>query len=62
MEEETWKRNLGGGIVVEESWRRNSEEESRKRNLVGEIIEEKSGRKNPGRGIEERNHGEIIEE
>ena len=35
MEEESWRRNHGGGIMEEESWRRNQEEG---------IMEELSGR------------------
>ena len=45
MEEESWRRNHGGGIMVEESWRR--------RNHGGGIMEEESWRRNHGGIMEE---------
>ena len=48
MEEESWRRNHGGGILEEESWRRNH---------GGCILEEESLRRYPGGGIMRRNDG-----
>ena len=46
-DEESWRRNHGGGIIDEESWRRNHgggimKEESSRRNHEGAIIMEES--------------------
>ena len=69
MEEESWRRNHGagiieqtheGGIMENESERnhggRNMEEESWSRNHGGGIMEKESGRRNHGGGI----MGEIL--
>jgi len=53
MEEESWRRYPGGGIIEEESWRRNHgggimEEESWRRYPGGGIMEEESWRMYPG--------------
>ena len=55
-EEESWKRNPGGGILEEESWKRNTrtgilEEESWRRNPQGEILEVESWKRNPQEGF-----------
>ena len=42
MEEESWRRNHGGDIIDEESWRRHLEETSWMRNQGGDIMEEAS--------------------
>ena len=70
MEEESWRRNHGGGIMEETSLMRNHgggimEEESWRRNHGGGIMEETSLMRNHGEGIMEeeswrRNHGEDI--
>ncbi len=55
MEEESWRRNHGGGIMEEESWRRKHgrgimEDESWRRNHGGGIMEEESWKRNHGLG------------
>ena len=54
MEEKTWKRNHGPGIMEQESWRRD---------LRGDIIWGESWRRNRGGGIRDEEHsGGILEE
>ena len=61
MEEESWRRNEGGGIMEEESWGRNHgagimEEESWRRNQKGGIMEEESWRRHHGRNPDRGGH------
>jgi hypothetical protein len=55
LEEESWRRNPGGGTMEEKSWRRNHGrgmmEEWSSRSHEEEIMEEESWRRNHGRGI-----------
>ena len=65
MEEESWRRNHGGGIMEEESWRRNHgggimEEESWRRNQGGGIREEESWGRNHGGGIMEETSERLL--
>ena len=54
MEEESWRRNHGGGVMEEESWMtshgRGIIEDSWKRNHGGGIMEKESWKRNHGDG------------
>ena len=70
MEEESWRRNRGGGVMEEESWMRSHGrgiiEDSWKRNHGGGIMEKESWKRNHGDvGIIKekswrRNHVEFV--
>ena len=57
MDEDSWSRNHVGGIMKEESSRRNMEGESWRRKHGGVILEEETFRKPGGGNMEEEEPG-----